>query len=236
MNKVWKFVKISSSPYFLNALFRTRVAASVEHQKIIKLIHPSSVVDIGANRGQFALLCRGIYPEVEIFSFEPLPNAVKVFRELFEGDNRVHLFPYAIGKNSGTTEIHVSGRDDSSSLLPITHQADVFPGTEEMETQQVEVQPLSAFTEQLCLEPPALMKIDVQGYELEVLRGSGELLREFSYIYVECSFEELYSGQPLANEVIDYLHQAGFVLQGVYNLYYDPSGKAIQGDFLFGRK
>jgi len=81
--------------------------------------------------------------------------------------------------------------------------------------------------------PPALLKIDVQGYELEALRGCEPLLDRFRHVYVECSFMELYEGQGLASEVIGYLAVYGFRLVGVYNMGYDRKGHAIQGDFLF---
>ena len=79
----------------------------------------------------------------------------------------------------------------------------------------------------------ALLKIDVQGFEMEVLKGCNSMLDYFSWVYVECSFIELYEGQALANEVIDYLHTHGFKLAGIYNMSYDRSGIAIQADFLF---
>jgi len=80
---------------------------------------------------------------------------------------------------------------------------------------------------------PAFLKIDVQGYEKDVLEGCGSLLQLFSYIYVECSFIELYVGQSLVHDVISLLAELGHILVGVYNLEYDKDGWAIQGDFLF---
>jgi len=73
----------------------------------------------------------------------------------------------------------------------------------------------------------------VQGFELEALRGCADLLECFAYVYAECSFVELYTGQALAHEVIDWLARHCFILTGLYNISYDKNGKAIQGDFLF---
>jgi len=80
-----------------------------------------------------------------------------------------------------------------------------------------------------------MLKIDVQGFELQALRGCEELLDCFTYIYVECSFTELYEGQALADEIIEWLRKRNFVLKGIYNPYYDANGVAIQGDFLFAK-
>ena len=55
----------------------------------------------------------------------------------------------------------------------------------------------------------------------------------FMYVYAECSFVELYTGQALAHDVIAWLRERGFSLSGVYNMGYDQNGRAVQGDFLF---
>jgi FkbM family methyltransferase len=194
-----------------------------------------TVVDIGANRGQFALVARHCFPEARILSFEPLPGPSRTFQRVFAGDPSVILHPVAIGPERGETTIHLSARDDSSSLLPISSlQNTLFPGTAEAGTATVTVGPLSDFVAAEEIEPPALLKLDVQGFELQVLRGCEDLLDRFALVYAECSFVELYLGQALADEVIAWLHERGFGLRGVYNMTYDRRGRAIQADFLFG--
>jgi hypothetical protein len=86
------------------------------------------------------------------------------------------------------------------------------------------------------IEAPALLKLDVQGFELEALKGCGDLLECFDWVYAECSFVELYRGQPLADTVIAWLRERSLALHGVYNLSYDKFGAPIQGDFLFIRQ
>ena len=76
----------------------------------------------------------------------------------------------------------------------------------------------------------------MQSYELEALRGCESLLPHFTWVYCECSFLPLYEGQALADEVIAWLRERGFVLTGVYNMTYDGDGKVVQADFLFERK
>jgi len=83
---------------------------------------------------------------------------------------------------------------------------------------------------------PALLKLDVQGFELEALKGCEDLLHCFAWVYAECSFVELYEGQALADGVIAWLRERGCVLSGVYNMTYDKQGRAVQADFLFCRK
>ena len=85
------------------------------------------------------------------------------------------------------------------------------------------------------LPGPRLLKIDVQGFELEVLRGAGESLVLVDQVFVECSFVELYDGQALADEVVCYLRDAGLRLVGVYGVVTSANGSSLQADFLFQR-
>jgi FkbM family methyltransferase len=231
-----KLAAILKSPYYRTRLLRRRVAAAVEHARVLSGLDCRTVVDIGANRGQFSLVARQCQPQARVISFEPLPAAAAKFRAVFAGDDRVTLHEAAIGPATGNATLHISRQDDSSSLLPITGtQVALFPGTAEADTATVHVAPLREFVSVSDIRPPALLKLDVQGYELEVLRGCEDLLNRFTYVYAECSFVELYAGQALADEVIAWLRERGFKLRGVHNMDYDRGGRAIQADFLFGR-
>jgi FkbM family methyltransferase len=210
---------------------RYRVAAAVEHWQALSALDVKTVVDVGANKGQFALLATGVFPDVTIYSFEPLQEPAARFREML--GEEVRLFETAIGPSDREATIYVSHRIDSSSLLPITKQSEIFPGTELKEERVVAVAPLTKYLSPEHIKPPALLKIDVQGYELEVLKGCDPLLMLFEFVYVECSFVELYEGQALVGEVILYLVHRNFQLSGVYNQVGDSEGRPVQADFLF---
>ena len=115
-------------------------------------------------------------------------------------------------------------------------QSDLFPGATEKETRQVMVYPLSQLIDPASIPSASLLKIDVQGYELEVLQGCEDILQKFSHLYIECSFIELYEGQALAHQIIAWLEERNFVLSSVHNLYYGKNGMALQGDFLFSQR
>jgi len=231
--KALKLIKILFQPFFIKALFKG-CAAGTEHLSVLRNLECDYVVDVGANRGQFALIARKLFPKACIHSFEPLDEPAKIFESVFIDDKNITLHRCAIGSKNEIMTIHVSERDDSSSLLPIGHnQYELFPHTGESEVRTTSVLPLSEVIKIDDISNKSLLKIDVQGYELEVLKGCMTVLDKFMYIYVECSFIELYEGQAFASEVIDFLHKKNFVLSGVYNMCYDHNGKAIQADFLF---
>lgn len=232
-----KLAAIFRVPAWRAALGRHRVATGVEHTRVLRNLGPvRTVVDVGANRGQFALVARNCFPGAIIISFEPLPRPAAIYRAVFAVDDRARLVEAAIGPEPGEAVIHLSARDDSSSLLPITVlQNALFPGTAETGTAIIQVTRLSDAMLAEDLAAPALLKLDVQGFEFQALAGCESLLDRFIWVYVECSFVELYAGQALADAVIAWLRERGFSLRGVYNIAYDSGGRAVQADFLFGR-
>lgn len=233
MFRIIKLSQIIIDPFLISALIKG-AAAGTEHSLVLKRLNFDFIVDVGANRGQFALISRKIFPQAEIHSFEPLEEPAQIFKGIFGSDPKVTLHNCAVGREKTSAIIHVTRDDDSSSMLPITKtQSSMFPGATEKETRQINVLPLSQALGNTSIPPASLLKIDVQGFELDVLQGCEDILNKFSYLYIECSFIELYEGQALAHQVISWLEQKNFILCGVHNLYYDRNGKAIQGDFLF---
>lgn len=210
---------------------RHGVAAAIEHYRALSALDVATVVDIGANKGQFALLATEIFSDATVYSFEPLREPAARLRATLGQD--VRLFETAIGPSDTEATIYVSRRIDSSSLLPITRQSEIFPGTECKEERLVRVARLRKYLSPEHIVPSALLKIDVQGYELEVLKGCDPLLILFKFVYLESSFVELYEGQALVGEIILYLISRKFQLSGVYNQVEDFQGRPVQADFLF---
>lgn len=231
--RLQKLIQIIMDRSLISALTRG-VAAGVEHTSVLRNLDCEYIVDVGANRGQFALAAHHVFPKAKILSFEPLVEPAQIFKRVFDHDPNVILYLYAIGKEKTCSTIHIAREDDSSSLLPITKkQSDLFPGAVENGTRQVEVYPLSQLLDPASIPLASLLKIDVQGYEFEVLQGCENILQKFSHLYIECSFVQLYEGQPLAHQIISWLEARNFVLISIHNLYYGKDGMAIQGDFLF---
>jgi FkbM family methyltransferase len=234
VNIITKIIRTLWIREYRAALMRTGVFASTEHDRVIDELDLGTVVDIGANRGQFALCVRRLYPRAKIFSFEPLQKPADKYRRVFAKDSRVRLFNKAIAPQAGSAAMHVSRWDVSSSLLPFAQaQHDNFPFTEESRRETVSIATLSDCIDRDLIEGTALLKLDVQGYELAALHGCEDLLTSFKYVYVEASFIELYVGQALATEIIAYLFARGFKLICVANLSRGHARRPVQGDFLF---
>ena len=236
MRRAHKLLRLLADRRFRAGL-RHGVAATIEHAGALAGQDFASVVDIGANRGQFTLFAAGLYPQARIFAFEPLPGPYAVLARIAAGRERIQTFQTAIGPRAATARIHVMQPDDCSSLLaPSGRQTAAFPRTRLGGTLPVEMAPLHAFVRPGDLCAPALLKVDVQGFELGALVGCASLLDRFAAVYVECSFVPLYAGQPLADEVLAHLRAQGFRLAGAYNLVHDRAGRAVQVDFLCARQ
>jgi FkbM family methyltransferase len=235
LRKAKKLLRLLTMHGPRDAVLRYGVAATTEHDFALSS-HPfNTIIDIGANRGQFSLAARHHHPGAKIVAFEPLQTAAAVYRNVFKADVRTTLQEVAVSPVSGTAIMQVSRREDSSSLLPITAlQTSLYPEVVAVGQTAVPAAPLDSFMTPQDIVAPALLKIDVQGFELEVLKASLSLLPRFECIYVEASFMTLYEGQALAHEVIDYLHSQGFRFTGLYNpAYHSQDGGMVQADLLF---
>jgi FkbM family methyltransferase len=233
--KVKKAVALGARPRFARAAFGQGVAAAVEHLEAIALTKSATLLDVGANKGQFSLAFRQLRPDATIIGFEPLPQAADKYERLFASDSAVTLHRVALAEAASTAEFHVTDREDSSSLLkPGAGQTSAF-GVSAAVTIQVPVERLDARVDVKSLMHPILMKIDVQGAELRALQGC-DWLELVDFVYVELSFVELYEEQPLFSDVATYLMGRGFTLAGAFNQVVTDAFGPTQADFLFKRR
>jgi FkbM family methyltransferase len=209
-----------------------RVAAASEHLAAIRLCAANTLIDAGANKGQFSLAFRYLRPRAHIIAFEPLPEAADAFERLFAQDRAACLQRSAVAASDGAAEFHVADRADSSSLLrPGAGQERAF-GVCSRTTIEVPVTRLDHSLDIGSLAHPILLKVDVQGGELGVFEGC-DALEEIDFIYVELSFVELYEGQPLFQDVSEYLVRRRFNVRGIFNQVMTAEYGPTQVDVLF---
>jgi FkbM family methyltransferase len=223
-----KAFRAATHPAYWPTLARV-VVPTIEHAPALRGIEPATVIDVGANKGQFSSFARVRWPKARIIAFEPLPKAAARYRKVIGGGAR--LFTCALGAEEGRMEMHVASRDDSSSLLALGNEQKSIFHMDQVATLPVEVRRLDEVLGDL-VEAPALLKIDVQGFEYEVLSGMGQLANSVEWIYVETSFVELYTGQKLHDEVAALLSQLGYAQCIEHNVTMDGDRK-VQADFLF---
>tara|TARA_R110000868_G_scaffold29049_2_gene108025 strand:+ start:11156 stop:11884 length:729 start_codon:yes stop_codon:yes gene_type:complete len=235
-----RFLKIKKA---LRAFFWKRdlralrhgVAASLEHSACLRRhTKIKTIVDIGANKGQFALEAVK-WHDATVIAFEPLKRERGLIELIFADRDRFTVHPFALGNTDGNVDFHVSAASDSSSVLDQTSlQTDHFPETQNKHVEKVEIRRLDQLVDKKDLVHPVLGKIDVQGFELSVLEGFGDLLKAFDYLIIELSNVSFYAGAPNSAVVISYLSSRGFHIENIYNMY-QKDGVCLQADFLFAR-
>jgi FkbM family methyltransferase len=212
------------------------VAPSPEHLALLRSLNIDGIIDVGANRGQFTLACRLARADVPVVAFEPIPAEAETFRKVHGKSPGVTLIESAIGETNGSATLHLSASADSSSLLPIgRRQVEVFADTAQIAEITVPVSRLDEMAGNWSGRSRQLLKLDVQGYELSVLRGAVDTLRSCAYVYAECSEVELYDGQALRSEIAMFLNGHGFAEPVQFSPYFH-GGQLIQADYLFVRR
>ncbi len=194
-----------------------------------------TVIDVGANRGQFARTARTMFPKSQIYSFEPLTDCYEEIRRDFAGDPKLQAFNVAIGAEGGSITMHRNQFDASSSMLPTSEaMARDFPFARSASDVTVQVQTLDEACRGLALDPQVLLKIDVQGYEDKVILGATKVLQATAVVIVEVSFEALYTGQPLFDALYRQLTALGFAYHGNFDQIVSPvDGRVLQADAVF---
>ena len=199
----------------------------------------NSIIDVGANNGQFAeeIFKNGFNGYV--LSFEPLKiehsnlldKKIKMKKYNWEIAERCGL-----GASEKKLEINISGMRQSSSILNISEiHTSLYPKSANIDKEKISIFPLDNFYNKITnMKKNILVKIDTQGYELEILKGAKKTLDYINAIYVEVSLVELYKNQPLFDEILGYVKKAGFsvwsVDQAVGN---KETGQTYQLDILF---
>jgi FkbM family methyltransferase len=236
LRRARKLVRLARVPLYRRGL-RLGTAATDEHEDVpLGRSEFRTVIDVGAHHGQFALFAARRYPRARIYCIEPYEGSQRRLERLRGLLPQLKILGYAAAADEGTEELHLSRKTDSSSLLPIlASYTSAFPGTEETARVLVRTRTLDALLADLHVERPTLLKIDVQGTELSVLRGAARTLESVDSIFVECSFVELYRGQALAGDVVAHLH-GRFLLSGVFGVVRDRRGEVLQADLLFRRR
>jgi len=197
-----------------------------------------SVMDIGANEGQFARFIGRHFPDAMIFAFEPLQAPFANLRML-ESSGKLKAFNCALGDHETKAEMYLHcDHSPSSSLLATTPTScDLFPFTESQQKVPISVSTLDRFCEQhqRDIQDEILVKMDVQGYEERVIDGGMNVLGRARACIVEANLESLYVGQASFSTIVVKLASVGLSYAGNLGQVHAADGRAIYLDAVFIR-
>lgn len=182
-------------PNYWRPFLSDRVLATSEFHGLPFLPGIRTLIDVGANRGQFALFARERFVGATLHMFEPVAEAAAVARRVVP---EASLYEVAPGAAAGTVAFHVHPDSDQSSILPV-------------EGAGVVEAPIRRLDEMgTSLESRVLLKLDAQGAELDVLRGASGILDRVDQVLCELSAAGYIDGAPTSGEVVDFLAAEGF--------------------------
>jgi FkbM family methyltransferase len=194
-----------------------------------------AILDVGANRGQFRhLLRRLVGYRGLICSFEPVRACIEELRPQVARDPRWFLYEFALGRRDETRTLHVAADSRASSFLVPARETHGVP-LAQAHDEEVPVRTLASVLPEISKDHGfrrAFLKLDTQGYDLEVIRGAGPALEEFVALLTELSFLPIYQGVPGYATSLAELEGRGFRVSGFYPAARDEAGRAIEMDCL----
>lgn len=206
----------------------------------LKKLNINTIIDIGANRGQFLMEYVKYFPRARFYCFEPLENECLHLKELIKNyNNDITIINSALGNEDGTKKMYKHEYSPSSSILDTTDKClEYYPQIKNQSKIEIPITTLDRYTSRVNVgeNNEILLKIDVQGYELEVLKGAEKTLKMITACLLEINFEPLYKDQPSFKEIYTLLNNAGFEYAGAMDQNFNDDGKLVFSDILFIRK
>jgi FkbM family methyltransferase len=189
---------------------------------------PTSVIDVGANRGNWMIETRRVFPSARFFLVDADPANAATLDQICSSTPRSQFFIALLGAES-REEVRFYQMGTGSSVL-----------AERSSTQRNELKLRMSTLDDLVaaeVNSPMLLKLDVQGYELEVLRGARKILAEAEVVVIECSLIQYNDGAPLFAEVVSFMSERGFLVYDFCgHMRRESDGALFQIDVIFARE
>jgi FkbM family methyltransferase len=191
---------------------------------------PRTIIDVGAAYGDFSRLCASYFPAARLLMFEPLAEYKPYLDRVVEAFPQASVRTAAAGSQAGRRSINVHPDFVGSSFLLETEEQGDVNGV----ARDIAVTTIDRETASLELSSPVLLKVDVQGAELEVLAGASKTLPRCDVVILETTLFNTFADGPLLHDVVTFMAARGFCVYDITgNLYRPLDGALMQVDVVF---
>jgi FkbM family methyltransferase len=198
----------------------------------LQLLHDGLVIDVGAHEGHWTEAVLEIAPRAQILAFEPQEVPRQAFVNRLGSDPRVTIDPRGVAGTEGTREMRVLSADVGSSFYSPHERLDDLYGSGWEETGAITVS-TTTLDAAVGDREVAVLKVDVQGAEVEVLRGASQTLSRTAAVMVEVLFIHHYDGDATFATLHDLMRDAGFELTGFSPPALSPQGVLLHCDAFY---
>lgn len=214
------FERITGTRIYRNTLPQG-VVVSFDIHRVLGRNGVRTVFDIGANVGQSALTYLREFPNAQIYSFEPVAATYQQLLARSTGHSRIHTFQTGMGREAGRVSINVHPHDQKSSIL--LRRPEDHPETITLDT-------VADFADRHKIDTIDFLKVDTEGYDLDVLAGAETLLKEqrIHFVQSECEPFTLTKEYVSFSALTDFLRGFKYELFGVYEQYLDEEERVIR--------
>ncbi len=210
----------------------------LDHPAILDSLSVNTLIDIGASVGDFINQMLERNNKLYVIAFEPVPQVYQALNSRYKDYQNFTAYNLALGDKDGEIAFYANEYTYSSSVLPMsdTHVHE-FPYTSNASLINLTMSRLDTLIDASSLNKPILVKVDVQGFEKQVIAGGQDLFSIADYVIIEVSFVELYHTQPLFDEINSQMNQLGFYYNGnIEQLVSKKTGSVLQADALYVRR
>ena len=193
--------------------------------RVIEEYAVDAILDVGASEGDFGFLMRSIGFRGELYSFEPVSKPFEKLTAKSAKDPRWHVYNFALGSEAGESLINVSKFSQLSSLLSANDYGNSWQNMEVVNQQKTKIRTLDELLDEGLIPDRKrfLLKMDTQGYDLEVYKGASVMLENVCCMLSELSLIPIYHGMPHYLSALSEYEKQGFSVSGFYPITRDQN-------------